>query len=260
MAGQDDQPLSLPITHTFQAILDRDHDGDQDGNGDDGARLRHPTQGVSTTVAVRSNRSSRSRRRPRGSSSSSRSSSSSSSSPPAGPHTHSGSGWSRSRPDATATHTAAATKAELKTDIRILFLLVALVSLAWSLYQLPLNRVIERRLCVEYYRDHEPSASAFGGLESSSWRAGEDGNGSRDEIPEEMCKVDQVQQGLGRIQGFMETGWVVGGMFLPFFSSPRRCLSSVYLPSRAFFIRDKVKKTISRVCEKDLLPRYHDKC
>ncbi|KAM7203184.1 hypothetical protein V8F20_004126 [Naviculisporaceae sp. PSN 640] len=89
-------------------------------------------------------------------------------------------------------------KAELNTDIRILFLLVALVSLAWSLYQLPLNRVVERRLCVEYYRDHEPSL----------WHG--DGNGNGNEIPEEMCKVDEVQQGLGRIQGFMETGWVVG--------------------------------------------------
>lgn len=81
------------------------------------------------------------------------------------------------------------------TKIKPLFLLVTMVSLAWSLYQLPLNRVIERRLCGEYYR-------------------GRGGGESDGEIAEEMCKVDEVQRGLGRIQGVMETGWVVGGMFL----------------------------------------------
>ena len=77
--------------------------------------------------------------------------------------------------------------------IKPLFFLVALVSLAWSLYQLPLNRVVERRLCGEYYRGR-------GGTERDG------------EIPEERCKVDEVQRGLGRVQGVMETGWVVGGM------------------------------------------------
>lgn len=84
-----------------------------------------------------------------------------------------------------------------RPEVKPLLLLVALVSLAWSLYQLPLNRVIERRLCGEYYRE----------------RGGTEGDG---EIPEERCKVDEVQRGLGRIQGVMETGWVVGGMFTAF--------------------------------------------
>ncbi|KAK3313251.1 hypothetical protein B0H66DRAFT_569862 [Apodospora peruviana] len=79
------------------------------------------------------------------------------------------------------------------TDVRPLFWLVALVSLAWSLYQLPLNRVIERRLCVDYYRVHDPSVVEPDGS-----------------VREDLCKGDAVQQGLGRIQGVMETAWVVG--------------------------------------------------
>lgn len=72
--------------------------------------------------------------------------------------------------------------------------LLLLVNLAASLYQLPLNLVIERRLCLEYYRQHDPS------------QIGHDGN-----IAESLCKVDEVQQGLGWIQGTMDTIWVVGG-------------------------------------------------
>lgn len=78
--------------------------------------------------------------------------------------------------------------------VRPLLVLVALVSLAGSLYQLPLNRVIEKRLCLDYYTRHDPSVVPPGGT-----------------IPEELCKVGEVQQGLGRIQGVMETAWVVGG-------------------------------------------------
>jgi hypothetical protein len=70
--------------------------------------------------------------------------------------------------------------------------LVLLVNLSMSLYQLPLNRVVERRLCREYYAD------PIG------------------EIAEELCKVDAVQKQLAWIQGAMETAWIVGGMsFLP---------------------------------------------
>ena len=78
--------------------------------------------------------------------------------------------------------------------IRPLLFLLILVNLAWSLYQLPLNRVIERRLCREHFLVHDPSL------------IGDDGH-----VPEQLCKVDAVQQGLGWIQGVMETTWVVGG-------------------------------------------------
>ena len=76
--------------------------------------------------------------------------------------------------------------------------LLLLVNLAASLYQLPLNRLVERRLCQEHYSQHEPSAR------------NPDGS-----IPEELCKLNQIQQDLGWIQGAMETTWIVGGEYSP---------------------------------------------
>lgn len=84
-----------------------------------------------------------------------------------------------------------------RSAIAALLSLLLLVNLAASLYQLPLNLVIERRLCLEYYRQHDPS------------RIGKDGG-----IEEALCKIDEVQQGLGWTQGTMDTIWVVGGMWL----------------------------------------------
>jgi hypothetical protein len=78
--------------------------------------------------------------------------------------------------------------------IRPLLLLVALVNLAWSLYQLPVSRVVEGRLCRDHYATHDPSALRPDGS-----------------VPEELCKLDEIQQRLGRIQGVMETLWVAGG-------------------------------------------------
>lgn len=72
--------------------------------------------------------------------------------------------------------------------------LLLLVNLSASLYQLPLNRVVERRLCREYYSQHDPSAIKANG-----------------DIDEKLCKADPIQAGLGRIQGVMDTEWIVGG-------------------------------------------------
>jgi len=74
-----------------------------------------------------------------------------------------------------------------------LLLLIALVNFAWSLYQLPVSRVIESRLCHDHYAAHDPSALRPDGT-----------------VPEELCKIDAVQMSLGKIQGGMET-WVAGG-------------------------------------------------
>ena len=63
-----------------------------------------------------------------------------------------------------------------------------------SLYQLPLNRLIERRLCVDYYRLIDPS------------QIQPDGS-----LDEQLCKIREIEKGLGRIQGVMETLWVAGG-------------------------------------------------
>ncbi|OLN87449.1 hypothetical protein CCHL11_09121 [Colletotrichum chlorophyti] len=80
-----------------------------------------------------------------------------------------------------------------KVGIGALLAVVLLVNLAASLYQLPLNRVIERRLCREYYAENDPSV------------IDRDGN-----IEERLCKIDSVQRGLAWIQGTMETAWIVG--------------------------------------------------
>lgn len=80
-----------------------------------------------------------------------------------------------------------------RSAITALLTLLLLVNLAASLYQLPLNLVIERRLCLEHYRQHDPS------------QIGKDGS-----IEETLCKIDAVQMGLGWIQGTMDTIWVVG--------------------------------------------------
>jgi hypothetical protein len=81
--------------------------------------------------------------------------------------------------------------------IRPLLLLVALVNLAWSLYQLPVSRVIESRLCRQHYAFHTPSVLRPDGS-----------------VPEELCKIDEVQQQLGWLQGITEASWVAGGRSL----------------------------------------------
>ncbi|KAK3900419.1 hypothetical protein C8A05DRAFT_17270 [Staphylotrichum tortipilum] len=81
--------------------------------------------------------------------------------------------------------------------VRPLLALVALVNLAWSLYQLPVSRVVESRLCREHYAAHNPSVVGPGG-----------------EVPEGLCKVDEVQKGLGRVLGGMEVGWVAGDFLM----------------------------------------------
>ncbi|KAI1495713.1 major facilitator superfamily domain-containing protein [Biscogniauxia marginata] len=74
-----------------------------------------------------------------------------------------------------------------------LLVLLLLVNLATgSLFQLPLNRLVEQSLCREYYGAHDPSVDPSKG------------------ISEELCKVDEVQQGLAWIAGVMETCWILG--------------------------------------------------
>lgn len=76
-----------------------------------------------------------------------------------------------------------------------LLALLVLVHLSIVLYTLPLNRVIEARLCREYYESHDPSVI-----------------GPDDSIPEQLCKIDDVQRKLAWLQGIMETTLVVCGM------------------------------------------------
>jgi hypothetical protein len=75
-----------------------------------------------------------------------------------------------------------------------LLLLLLLVYMAQALYTLPLNRVIELRLCQEHYAQQDPSVILHDGS-----------------IPEKLCKVDEVQRRLAWLQGIMETTVVFFG-------------------------------------------------
>lgn len=93
--------------------------------------------------------------------------------------------------------------------IWLLIVLLLLVNLSTALYTLPLNRVIELRLCHEHYALHDPSRFQHGGS-----------------IPEMLCKIDPVQRRLAWLQGVMETTLVVCGMCVCVLSSDA-CLSTV---------------------------------
>ncbi|KAF2965736.1 hypothetical protein GQX73_g7836 [Xylaria multiplex] len=66
----------------------------------------------------------------------------------------------------------------------VLFLLL-LVNLTSGISNIPLNRLLERRLCRAYYD-------------------------SGQDVDEQLCKVDSVQQDLAWIMGSFETLWIVG--------------------------------------------------
>ncbi|KAI2471068.1 major facilitator superfamily transporter [Annulohypoxylon bovei var. microspora] len=87
----------------------------------------------------------------------------------------------------------ARSRPRLKLAIAPLLVLILLVNLSASLYQLPLNRIIERRLCRDYYNIHDPSAISSDG-----------------DVDEKLCKIDPVQKSLAWIVGIMETLWIIG--------------------------------------------------
>jgi hypothetical protein len=74
----------------------------------------------------------------------------------------------------------------LRHAIWLVLLLLLLVNVTNGISNLPLNRLLERRLCRTYYdTDHD--------------------------VDEELCKVDRIQQDLAWIMGVFETLWIVGG-------------------------------------------------
>ncbi|GAP85048.1 putative major facilitator superfamily transporter [Rosellinia necatrix] len=73
--------------------------------------------------------------------------------------------------------------------IWLVLLLLLLVNLTNGISNIPLNRLLERRLCRKYYdADYD--------------------------IDERLCKVDKVQQDLAWIMGFFETLWIVGDFMM----------------------------------------------
>ncbi|KAF4498040.1 Zeaxanthin epoxidase, chloroplastic [Fusarium agapanthi] len=99
------------------------------------------------------------------------------------------------------------------------------VNLSMSLYQLPSNRLIERRLCIDYYRQNDPSRMQPGGS-----------------VDEKLCKIREIEKDLGRIQGVMETLWVAGDFVmtipLSFLAEKwgRRAILRLNLLSRSFML------------------------
>jgi hypothetical protein len=91
-----------------------------------------------------------------------------------------------------------------------LLALLVLVHLSTVLYTLPLNRVIELRLCQEHYELHDPTSIHPDGS-----------------IPENMCKIDEVQRQLAWLQGIMETTLVVCGRYNPEVSLHAQCIDFV---------------------------------
>ncbi|KAI0516893.1 major facilitator superfamily domain-containing protein [Xylaria bambusicola] len=89
----------------------------------------------------------------------------------------------------------------------VLFLLL-LVNLTNGISNIPLNRLLERRLCRAYYdADHD--------------------------VDEQLCKVDSVQQDLAWIMGSFETLWVVGDFVM---TIPLTFLSEKYGRSRILLL------------------------
>ncbi|KAI1340647.1 hypothetical protein F5Y15DRAFT_379460 [Xylariaceae sp. FL0016] len=67
-----------------------------------------------------------------------------------------------------------------------LLAVLLLINLTSSITTLPLNRLIEKRLCRDFYdTDHD--------------------------VSEDLCKVDRVQSDLAKIMGAVETLWIAGG-------------------------------------------------
>jgi hypothetical protein len=85
----------------------------------------------------------------------------------------------------------------VKHGIWPLLILLLLVHLSTVLYTLPLNRVIELRLCQEYYELQNPALIQPDGS-----------------ISEKLCKITDVQKDLAWLQGIMETTMVVCGRSL----------------------------------------------
>src|ERR1700759_2639664 len=85
----------------------------------------------------------------------------------------------------------------ISSTVVALIMIVAFQHYAARIMSLPLNRVIESRYCLDYYGGHDPSVILPGG-----------------DVPEELCKVDEVQKKLAWLHGSIETLHVFCGKYL----------------------------------------------
>jgi hypothetical protein len=75
--------------------------------------------------------------------------------------------------------------------------LIAMIDMGRSLAEAPRIRVYEANLCLAHYRQHDPTV------------IGTDGT-----VPEQLCKIDAVQQKMAVIFGWQETFDAIPSIFL----------------------------------------------
>jgi hypothetical protein len=73
-------------------------------------------------------------------------------------------------------------------DLYMLLLLVSVQSLGLKIMYLPLNRLIENRICRDYYLNVDPFVVPSNGV-----------------VPEHLCKNDAIQQQLATLFGTIES-------------------------------------------------------
>jgi hypothetical protein len=79
----------------------------------------------------------------------------------------------------------------------LVFLLVAIVDVGAFLAEPPKTRVFEANICLQYYKEHDPSKITEGGT-----------------VPEELCKEDVIQQRLAMIFGWQDLFDAAPGILL----------------------------------------------
>jgi MFS family permease len=90
-----------------------------------------------------------------------------------------------------------ATKKPWVLLVILIFIMIAFIDVGAYLAEAPLTRLYEANLCLKYYREQDPSVIA--------------GDGS---IPEQLCKVDVVQQRLASVFGWQEMFSALPGILL----------------------------------------------
>ncbi|PVH96820.1 MFS general substrate transporter [Periconia macrospinosa] len=81
--------------------------------------------------------------------------------------------------------------------VALFFAMVAIIDVGAYMSDAPKTRVFESNLCLQYYEANDPS------------QIGPDGN-----VPESLCKIDEVQQRLAMIFGWQDTFDAIPGMLL----------------------------------------------
>jgi hypothetical protein len=90
-----------------------------------------------------------------------------------------------------------ATKKPWLLLVVLIFIMIALIDVGAYLAEAPMTRLYEANLCLKYYRKQDPSVVP-----------------DDETIPEQLCKVDVVQQQLASIFGWQEMFSALPGILL----------------------------------------------